>query len=86
MAAYAEGLNILHHADAGFHQLQIDAETTPMRAPELYQYELDLPDITEAWRRGSVSDSGEAISPRAVPLQLGSDTGACRRLQRSPRQ
>ncbi len=54
MAAYAEGLNILHHAEAGLHQQLIDAETTPLRAPELYQYELNLPEITEVWRRGSV--------------------------------
>jgi len=54
MAAYAEGLNILHHADTGLKQREIDAETTPLRDPELYQYELDLPAITEVWRRGSV--------------------------------
>ena len=54
MAAYAEGLNILHHADVGLHQRDVDAETTPLRDPELYQYELDLPSITEVWRRGSV--------------------------------
>jgi 6-phosphogluconate dehydrogenase len=54
MAAYAEGLNILHHAGAGLNQLEIDAETTPLREPELYQYSLDLPAVTEVWRRGSV--------------------------------
>jgi 6-phosphogluconate dehydrogenase len=54
MAAYAEGLNILHHADAGLHQREIDAETSPLRDPERYQYELDLSAITEVWRRGSV--------------------------------
>ena len=54
MAAYAEGLNILHHADAGLKQREIDAETTPLREPELYQYSLDLPAVTEVWRRGSV--------------------------------
>ncbi len=57
MAAYAEGLNILHHANAGLHQREVDAETTPLRDPELYQYELDLPDVTEVWRRGSVISS-----------------------------
>ena len=54
MAAYAEGLNILHHADAGLNVREVDAETTPLREPELYQYRLDLPAVTEVWRRGSV--------------------------------
>jgi len=54
MAAYAEGLNILHHADVGLNEREIDAETTPLREPELYQYRLDLPAVTEVWRRGSV--------------------------------
>ncbi len=54
MAAYAEGLNILDHANVGLHQREVDAETAPLRDPELYQYELDLPAITEVWRRGSV--------------------------------
>jgi 6-phosphogluconate dehydrogenase len=57
MAAYAEGLNILRHADVGKHQHEIDAETTPLRDPALYQYELDLPEIAETWRRGSVIGS-----------------------------
>jgi 6-phosphogluconate dehydrogenase len=54
MAAYAEGLNILHHANVGAQATASDAETTPLRNPELYQYDLNLPDITEVWRRGSV--------------------------------
>src|SRR5258708_3339905 len=54
MQAYAEGLNILRHANAGLHARTIDAETTPLRNPEHYQYELNLTDITEVWRRGSV--------------------------------
>jgi 6-phosphogluconate dehydrogenase len=54
MAAYAEGLNILRHANAGLHTRTVDAETTPLRNPEHYQYELNLADITEVWRRGSV--------------------------------
>src|ERR1035437_7925096 len=54
MAAYAEGLNILHHADVGLKEREIDAETTPLREPELYQYEFCLPDVAEVWRRGSV--------------------------------
>lgn len=57
MAAYAEGLNILKHADAGIHPPAADAETAPMRNPEYYQYELDLPEIAEVWRRGSVIGS-----------------------------
>jgi 6-phosphogluconate dehydrogenase len=54
MASYAEGLNILHHANAGKQKQTVDAETTPLRHPELYQYDLNLADITEVWRRGSV--------------------------------
>jgi 6-phosphogluconate dehydrogenase len=54
MAAYAEGLNVLHRANAGNEQRTIDAETTPLRDPDLYQYDLNLRDITEVWRRGSV--------------------------------
>lgn len=54
MAAYAEGLNILHHANVGKSQQTVDAETTPLRHPERYQYDLNLADIAEVWRRGSV--------------------------------
>jgi 6-phosphogluconate dehydrogenase len=54
MAAYAEGLNILRHANAGKLRQAVDAETTPLRHPERYQYDLDLADIAEVWRRGSV--------------------------------
>src|SRR5512146_2449127 len=54
MAAYAEGLNILHRANAGNERREADAETTPLRTPEYYRYDLDLADITEVWRRGSV--------------------------------
>src|SRR5271165_6321078 len=54
MAAYAEGLNILKHANAGKQQRTTDAETTPLRHPENYPYDLNLTDITEVWRRGSV--------------------------------
>ena len=54
MAAYAEGLGVLRAANVGKHQHEVDAETTPLRDPEHYQYELHLPDITEVWRRGSV--------------------------------
>ncbi len=54
MAAYAEGLNILKHANVGKTGRTVDAETTPLRNPEHYQYDLNLPDVTEVWRRGSV--------------------------------
>lgn len=54
MAAYAEGLNILQHANVGRKARAADAETTPLRQPELYQYDFCLPDVTEVWRRGSV--------------------------------
>ncbi|HEX4342675.1 MAG TPA: decarboxylating 6-phosphogluconate dehydrogenase [Verrucomicrobiae bacterium] len=54
MAAYAEGLNILRGANIGKEAGESDAETTPLRDPELYQYDLNLADISEVWRRGSV--------------------------------
>jgi 6-phosphogluconate dehydrogenase len=54
MAAYAEGMNILRHANAGEQRHAIDAETTPLRDPDLYRYDLNLRDIAEVWRRGSV--------------------------------
>jgi len=54
MAAYAEGLNILKHANVGKKGREVDAETTPLRNPEHYQYDLNLPDVAEVWRRGSV--------------------------------
>ncbi len=57
MAAYAEGLNILRNANAGTRPSVSDAETTPLRNPEYYQYELNLPEIAEVWRRGSVVSS-----------------------------
>jgi 6-phosphogluconate dehydrogenase len=54
MAAYAEGLNILKHANAGKVKRDDDAETTPLRDPQYYQYDIDLPEVAEVWRRGSV--------------------------------
>ena len=57
MAAIAEGLTIIKHADVGLHQDEIDAETTPLRVPEAYQYEIDVADVAEVWRRGSVVSS-----------------------------
>ena len=57
MAAYAEGFNILKNANIGKRDRTIDAETTPLRHPEHYQYDLNLTDISELWRRGSVITS-----------------------------
>jgi 6-phosphogluconate dehydrogenase len=57
MAAYAEGLNILRHANVGNQTVSRDAETTPLRAPEHYQYDFKLADVAEVWRRGSVISS-----------------------------
>jgi 6-phosphogluconate dehydrogenase len=54
MAAYAEGLAVLKAADVGTKKTEVDAETTPLRQPELYQYELNITDVAEVWRRGSV--------------------------------
>jgi 6-phosphogluconate dehydrogenase len=57
MAAYAEGLNILHNANAGKRQQEADAETAPLENPEHYQYDIDTAEVTEVWRRGSVISS-----------------------------
>ena len=57
MAAFAEGFNILRHANIGNQTREVDAETTPLRNPERYQYDLNLADIAEVWRRGSVVSS-----------------------------
>jgi 6-phosphogluconate dehydrogenase len=57
MAAFAEGLNVLHHADIGTRQGETDAETTPLREPEFYQYKIDIARVAELWRRGSVVGS-----------------------------
>jgi 6-phosphogluconate dehydrogenase len=54
MAAYAEGMGVLRSANIGKHQHEIDAETTPLRDPQQYQYDMNLSDIAEVWRRGSV--------------------------------
>jgi 6-phosphogluconate dehydrogenase len=54
MAAYAEGLNILRHANAGASGRSVDAETTPLAEPELYRYDIDVAGVAEVWRRGSV--------------------------------
>ncbi len=57
MAAFAEGLNVLHHANVGKQEHSVDAETAPLRHPERYQYDFDIAAITELWRRGSVVSS-----------------------------
>jgi 6-phosphogluconate dehydrogenase len=57
MAALAEGLNIIKNSNAGKRKRQIDAETTPLRHPEHYQYDINLKDVAEVWRRGSVVGS-----------------------------
>jgi 6-phosphogluconate dehydrogenase len=57
MAAIAEGLSIIKSADIGLHQAEIDAETTPLRDPEAYQYDINVADVAEVWRRGSVISS-----------------------------
>jgi 6-phosphogluconate dehydrogenase len=78
MAAYAEGFNILHHANAGKQEHAVDAETTPLQNPEYYQYDLDIADIAELWRRGSVVASWLLdLSARALVQSpdLGQFTG-----------
>jgi 6-phosphogluconate dehydrogenase len=57
MAAYAEGLNVLNNANAGKVEREADAETAPLEQPEYYQYDIDLPEVAEVWRRGSVVGS-----------------------------
>jgi 6-phosphogluconate dehydrogenase len=57
MAAIAEGLSIIKHADVGLHQHEIDAETAPLRDPEVYQYQIPVGEVAEVWRRGSVVSS-----------------------------
>ncbi len=57
MAAYAEGLNILRNANAGSAEREADAETAPLEHPEYYQYEVEIPEVAELWRRGSVIGS-----------------------------
>jgi 6-phosphogluconate dehydrogenase len=72
MAAYAEGLNILRNANAGKVQREADAETAPMEQPEYYQYDIDIPEVAEVWRRGSVIGSW-LLDLTAAALQESSD-------------
>ncbi len=57
MAAYAEGFNLLRHANVGMAEHEVDAETTPLRNPEEFQYDIDVAEVAEVWRRGSVVSS-----------------------------
>jgi 6-phosphogluconate dehydrogenase len=72
MAAYAEGLNILKNANAGKAEREMDAETAPLEHPEYYQYDLDIPEIAEVWRRGSVISSW-LLDLTAASLQTSGD-------------
>jgi 6-phosphogluconate dehydrogenase len=72
MAAYAEGLNILKNANAGKVKREADAETAPLDHPEYYQYDLDLPEVAEVWRRGSVIGSW-LLDLTAAALQESGD-------------
>jgi 6-phosphogluconate dehydrogenase len=72
MAAYAEGLNIIKNANAGKRAQAVDAETTPLRHPELYQYDIDVPAVAEVWRRGSVVASW-LLDLAAHALSVSSD-------------
>jgi 6-phosphogluconate dehydrogenase len=74
MAAYAEGLNILKHANAGKQDRIADAETTPLRNPEHYRYEFNLADVAEVWRRGSVVASW-LLDLTAIALARNTDLG-----------
>ena len=78
MAAYAEGLNILRHANVGKRTHAVDAETTPLRDPEHYQYDLNLRDVAEVWRRGSVIASW-LLDLTAAALLEGPRAGELRR-------
>ena len=84
MAAYAEGLNLLKHADAGLKQEEADAETSPLSNPRLFQYQLDISAVAEVWRHGSIIASrlldltAEALEADAALKQFGgrvSDSG-----------
>jgi 6-phosphogluconate dehydrogenase len=78
MAAYAEGMNIIKHANAGMKQEEVDAETSPLRDPEYYRYEIDVAEVAEVWRRGSVVASwllDLAANALAEDPQLATFTG-----------
>ena len=76
MAAYAEGLNLLAHADAGLEQAAVDAETAPLSDPRLFQYQLDVGAIAEVWRHGSIISSRLLdISAAAPDVEIGAGGG-----------
>ena len=75
MAAYAEGLNILRNANAGRAEREVDAETAPLEHPEYYQYEVEIPEVAELWRRGSVIGSW-LLDLTAEALQESPDLSA----------
>ena len=75
MAAYAEGLNILKNGNIGKAKQEVDAETTPLEHPEYYQYDIDLPDVAEVWRRGSVIGSW-LLDLTAAAMQESGDLSA----------
>ena len=72
MAAYAEGLNVLKNADAGKRKREADAETAPLEQPQYYQYDIDIPEVAEVWRRGSVIGSW-LLDLTAASLQQSPD-------------
>ena len=81
MAALAEGLSIIEHADVGLRPQVVDAETTPLRHPEHYVYDLDVAEVAELWRRGSVIESwlvDLTADALAASPTLSSSTGGCR--------
>ena len=84
MQAYAEGLNVLKHANVGIHAQETDAETTPLRDPDLYKYELDIAAIAELWRRGSVVRSW-LLELTAQALARDARARRVRRLRRATR-
>ena len=87
MAAYAEGFNLLHHANAGAAGQAVNAETSPLREPEHYQYDFDLPAVSELWRRGSVVASWLLDLTAQAMVQspdLSDFAGRRRRFRRGP--
>ncbi len=74
MAAIGEGLSIIKHADAGLHEQAADAETAPLRNPEAYQYQINVGEVAEVWRRGSVISSW-LIDLTAEAFALAPDLG-----------
>ena len=74
MAAFAEGFNIIKNADIGLRRQEVDAETTPLREPDHYKYQIDVAQVAEMWRRGSVVGSW-LLDLTAGALRQDPDTG-----------